>query len=225
MLDSCAWMTWPSKVPGKRTMSTSQIDWDTDPHTEFYPVEGPASTPQLVIKAIKLMKCGKVAGTSLIVAEMLKASGVEGAQQIRDLIEDIIHFGKIPTELEESIIISLYKDKDVALERWNFRGLKLLDKVMKVLDRVAENFLQHLRFDDMQFDFMPGCSTTDAIFIIHCTAVTRNVPCRQQDTVHGLFQHGKGIGVCIQTCHLVSPSQAWHRGVAGAAHREHVWKC
>ena len=67
------------------------------------------------------MKCGKAAGTSLIVAEMLKASGVVGAQQIRDLIEDIIHFGKIPTKCptkwEESIIIFLYKGKGVALER------------------------------------------------------------------------------------------------------------
>ena len=35
-------------------------------------------------------------GTSLIVAEILKASGVEGAEQICDLIQDIIHFGKLP---------------------------------------------------------------------------------------------------------------------------------
>ena len=43
------------------------------------------------------MKCGKAAGTSMIVAEMLKMYGDEGVQQIRDLIEDIINFGKIPT--------------------------------------------------------------------------------------------------------------------------------
>ena len=46
---------------------------------------------------------------------MLKASGVGGPQQIRDLIEDIIHFVKIPSEWEESIIVSLYKDKGIAL--------------------------------------------------------------------------------------------------------------
>ena len=43
---------------------------------------------ELVIKAINLMKCGKAAGTSPFVAEMPKASGVKGNQQIRDLIED-----------------------------------------------------------------------------------------------------------------------------------------
>ena len=48
---------------------------------------------------------------------MLKASGVEGAQQIQDLMEDIIHFGKIPTEWGESIIVCLYKGKGVPLSK------------------------------------------------------------------------------------------------------------
>ena len=75
----------------------------------------------------------KTAGTSLIVAEILKAAGDEGAQQIRNLIEDIIHFGKAPTKWEEGIIVYLYEKKGVALERRNYRCLKLLDQVMKVL--------------------------------------------------------------------------------------------
>ena len=78
---------------------------------------------ELVIKAIKLMKCDKAAGTSQIIAEMLTASGVEGAQQIQDLIEDIIHFRKISTEWEESIIVSLNKGKGVALEQKNYWAL------------------------------------------------------------------------------------------------------
>ena len=67
---------------------------------EVYSVEGlaPHIPLELVILTIKLMKCGKAACTSLIVAEMLKVSGAKGAQQICDLIEDIIHFTKIPTE-------------------------------------------------------------------------------------------------------------------------------
>ena len=133
-------------------------------------MEGPAPyiPLELVIKAIKLMKCGKAAGTSLIRAEMLKASGVEGAQQIRDLIEDIIHFRKIPNEWEESIIISFYKGMGVAVELENCRGLKLPDRVIKVLEMVAENFLwQQVGInDDMQFGFMSECCTTDAIFIV-----------------------------------------------------------
>ena len=98
---------------------------------------------------------------------MLKAFGVEGAQQIRDLIEDIIHFEKIPIEWEQNIIISLYKGKGIALEWGNYWGLKLLDQVMKVLNRVAENFLrQQMHINDMRFGHLLGRSITDAIFTV-----------------------------------------------------------
>ena len=48
--------------------------------TEVNPMKGPAPyTPiQLVIKAIKLMKCGKAAGAFRIVAEMLKPQVMKG---------------------------------------------------------------------------------------------------------------------------------------------------
>ena len=150
-------------------LSDVEFHWDPESLTEVYPVEGPVSNIplELVIKAIKLMKCGKTTGTSMIVAEMLKASGVEGAQQIRDLIKDIIHFRKIPIEWEESITVSFYNGKGVAPERGNYRVLKLQDQVVRVLERVAENFLgQQVRIDDMQFGFVPGRSTTDAIFTV-----------------------------------------------------------
>ena len=76
----------------------------------------------------KLVKCGKAAGTSLIVYEMVNACRVEGIQKIRDQIEDIMHFGKIPTEWEDSIIVSIDKGKGVALGRENYRGFKVLDQ-------------------------------------------------------------------------------------------------
>ena len=149
-------------------LSNVEFDWDLNSLMAAYAMEGPAPhiPLEMVIKSIKRMKYGKAAGTSLIVTEMLKASGVEGGQQIRDLIDDI-HFRKIFTEWEESIIISLYKDKGVALERGNYQGLKLLNQVMKVLQRVVENFLwQQVHIHDMQFSFLPGRSTTDVIFIV-----------------------------------------------------------
>ena len=64
---------------------SNEFDWDPDPLTEIYPMEGlvPNVLLELVIKAMKLMKCGKAANTSLIVPEMLKAFCVEGAQQLR----------------------------------------------------------------------------------------------------------------------------------------------
>ena len=48
---------------------------------------------------------------------------------------------KLPGKSNKSAsqIVSLYKGEDVALEQGNYRGLKLLDQPMNVLEMVAEN--------------------------------------------------------------------------------------
>ena len=56
--------------------------------------------------------------------------------------------------------------KGDAVERGNFRGLKLLDHFMKVFERVIEKYISKaVNIDDMQFGFMRGKGTMDAIFI------------------------------------------------------------
>ena len=150
-------------------LSNVEFDWDPDSLSEAFPVEGPAPQISLeqVIKSIGEMKNGKAAGPSQIIAEMLKASGEGGAVLIRDLISSIMWHEKIPADWEESIVVSLYKGKGDALDRGNYRGLKLLDQVMKVLERTLESFLrQQVCINDMQFGFMPGRGTTDAIFFM-----------------------------------------------------------
>ena len=75
-------------------------------------------------------------------------------------------FGEISKDLEESLILNLYKGKGEALERGNYRGIKLTDQVMKLLDRVLDSSISKMvNRDDMQFGFVPGRGTTDAIFI------------------------------------------------------------
>ena len=82
-----------SKLPGKtlyERLSDVKFDWELDSLTEVHPLG-------LVIKAIKADEMEQ--GCWYNIAEILKAPGVEGAQQIGDIIEDIIHSGKIPTRL------------------------------------------------------------------------------------------------------------------------------
>ena len=113
------------------------------------------------------MASGKAAGPSGIVAEILKPVGEAGAVEVRDLIEDIISEGCIPTDWQESFIVNLYKGKRDALNRGNYRGLKLIEQVMKVLERVVEGLIrQRVEIDEMQCGFMSGHGTTDAIFIV-----------------------------------------------------------
>ena len=70
----------------------------------------------------------------------------------------------IPVDCEESFIQNLYKGKGVTLDHGNYHGLKLADKVMKLLEQVLNSpNCQMLNMDEMQFTFVPGRSTTDAI--------------------------------------------------------------
>jgi len=46
----------------------------------------------------------------------------------------------------------------------SYRGIKLLEHAMKVLERIVEHRIrQQIEVDDMQFGFMKGEGTTDAI--------------------------------------------------------------
>ena len=75
--------------------------------------------------------------------------------------------GKIPDDWRKSLIVSVYKGKGDALECGSYRGIKLLDQVMKVFERVIERRVRdRVSLDDMQFGFRPGRGTTDAIFIV-----------------------------------------------------------
>ena len=146
-----------------------EFPWNPEDLSKESPVEGPSEpiTLEMITKAISKMASGKAAGPSGIVAEMLKPVGESGAIEVHHLIEDIISEGHIPTDWQESYIVNLYKGKGDALNRGNYRSLKLIDQVMKVLERVVESLIrQRVEIDEMQCGFMSGRGTTDAIFIV-----------------------------------------------------------
>ena len=117
----------------------------------------------MVAKPIIKMKNGKGAGLSGIVTEVLKASRDNGVRLVADLANDMIRNGTIPSDWENSFIINIYKGKGDALIRGNCRDVKLLDHVMKGIERVMEKIIRERLFiNDMQFAFMPGWGTTDA---------------------------------------------------------------
>ena len=133
------------------------------------PVEGPLIpiTIDMVKKAISQMKAGKAPGPSGIVVEMIRAACDTGASMIRDLAAAIICDGKVPSDWEQSFIVCLYKGKGDALERGNYRGLKLTEQLMKVLERIVDGLIrQVVSLDDSQFGFVPGRGTTDAIIVV-----------------------------------------------------------
>ena len=145
-----------------------EFEWPSDELPDVPPTAGPRPTvpTALIRKAISKMKCGKAPNLSGVVAEMIKAAGDEGVELVRQLTEAIFSSGEIPADWEESIILNLHKGKGDALERGNYRGLKLTDQVMKLVERVLDSHIRKMvNIDEMQFGFVPGKGTTDAIFI------------------------------------------------------------
>ena len=92
-----------------------------------------------------------------------------------------------------SFIVCLYKGKGDALERGNYRGLKLIEQVMKVLDRIVDGLLRQLvSIDDSQFGFVPGRGTTDTIFVVRQLQEKYLSSC-QQERLHGFRRPGEGF--------------------------------
>ena len=77
------------------------------------------------------------------------------------MAELVFSSGEIPKDWEESHILIPYKGKGEALDRGNYRGLKLTDQVMKLLERVQDSSIRKMvNIDHMQIGFVPGRGTT-----------------------------------------------------------------
>ena len=62
---------------------------------------------------------------------------------------------------------SIYKGKGDALVRGNYRGLKLTEQAMKILERIVDGLIrQAVSIYDSKFGFVPRRGTTDAIFVV-----------------------------------------------------------
>ena len=86
---------------------------------------------------------------------------------ITSFFNHIVYEGRVPNDWHLSYIINLFKGKGNFLSCENYRGLKLQDHVRKVLEHVLNTIIwEQVFIDNMQFGFMPGRGTTDAIFIL-----------------------------------------------------------
>ena len=197
-----------------------EFPWNPEDLSEESPVEGPSEpiTLEIITKAISKMASGKAARASGTVTE--KPVGKADAVEVHDLIEDIISEGCIPTDWQESFIVNLYKGKGDALNRGNYRGLKLIEQVMKVLERVMEGLYQAKSWDRW-----------DALWLhvwswhywcnFYCMSATGEALGCQQAALHGLRRPGESIWSSSMGCH--AQTRNWR--VAGASGPVHVQGC
>ena len=72
------------------------------------------------------------------------------------------------------MVLPIYKGKGDPMQCGSYRGIKLLEHAMKVVERFFEHRIrQQIVIDDMQFGFMKGKGTTDAIFMARQMQDTR----------------------------------------------------
>jgi len=72
----------------------------------------------------------------------------------------------MPEDWTVSTLLPIYKGKGSVLQCGSYRGVKLLEQGMKVVERIFECRLREIvEIDSMQLGFMPGKGTTDAIFM------------------------------------------------------------
>ena len=65
------------------------------------------------------------------------------------------------------MVIPIFKGKGDVMNCGAYRGVKLLEHGMKIVERVLKKKIRLLvSLDEMQFGFMPGKGTTDVLFIL-----------------------------------------------------------
>ena len=73
----------------------------------------------------------------------------------------------MPCDWVLSVVVPIFKGKGDAMNCMAYRGLKLLEHAMKIVEKVLERRLECMvKVDEMQFGFMPGKGTIDAVFIL-----------------------------------------------------------
>ena len=82
------------------------------------------------------MKGGKAAGPSGIIIKMVKAAGDQFVGELKMLFNKIVQEGVVPSGWHLSYIVNLFKGKGDALTCGNYRGLKLQEQVMKILEHI-----------------------------------------------------------------------------------------
>ena len=142
-------------------------EWDGN--VEGDKIEGPlqAISYEEVDKALRKMKCGKAAGPSGVMSDQLKAGEEVVVEQLTDLCNQILIEGRIPDDWRRSTMKMLYKGKGDTLFPGAYRGIKLLEHGLKVFDRILDCRIRNIvNIDNLQFGFMPGKGTIDAVFVV-----------------------------------------------------------
>ena len=122
------------------------------------------------------LKSEKATGPFEVSVEMIVPSGEVGVKvmywmelywMVLELCQRVLDGRGMPDEWKTSVIVPIFKGKGDVMSCGSYRGVKLLEHAMKIVERVLERRIRTLvNLNEMKFGFMPGKGTVDAIFIV-----------------------------------------------------------
>ena len=142
-------------------------EWDHMVETEV--VEGPAEkvARNEIVEAIQRMKSGKATGPSEVSMEMIVESGEIGVKVMIELCQRVLDGRGMPDEWKTSAIGPIFKGKGDVMSCGSYRGVKLLEHAMEIVERVLERRIRApVNLNEIQFGFTVGKGTVDTIFIV-----------------------------------------------------------
>jgi len=97
---------------------------------------------------------------------MIQTTGDIRTQWILDLCNATVKEGCITEDWKSSVVLPIYKGKGDSMECGSYRGIKLLEYAMKVVEKIFEHRIrQQIYIENMEFRFMKGKGTIDTIFV------------------------------------------------------------
>ena len=86
---------------------------------------------------------------------------------IVELCQRVLDWKRMPDEWPASVLVPIFKGKIDGRNSNTYRGVKLLEHTMKIVERVLDLRIRELvNIVSMQFGFMPGRETTDALLVV-----------------------------------------------------------
>ena len=117
--------------------------------------------------AMNRMKIGKASGPSGVALEMFKAGGDKCLKSLTNIFNGILFKNKLPEEWMLSSLVPIFKGKGDPLNPNSYRGIKLLVHAFKLYEKILDGRLREVvDIDKMQYGFMPGRGTVDAVFVL-----------------------------------------------------------
>ena len=134
---------------------------------------------------LRKMKKGEAQGPDEIPVEAWIGLGNKGVEFLVNFFNRLLRGEKMPDEWTRSVLVPLYKGKGDIKECENYRRIKLMSHTMKLWKRIIEaRIKKEVTIAEEQFGFMPGRSTTNAIF---CLRMLLEKWTEGQKAVHRVF--------------------------------------